>query len=157
MSIGRIEKWDKAHKVDEGLNWLIWLSWLIWIMEIWRYHSYPRQFRETRWWPASYLVNLDWLNKASIPNFSTQGSLKVAQIYVAGWVGGVGYSVIIGLVSVQLDWHCTWLNWAWQYRHICPFKWVDYWFTGTECVKIFCMSLMTVMFIVPRYEIVFMR
>ena len=30
-------------------------------------------------------------------------------------MGWVGYSVIIGLVSVQLEWHGTWLNWAWQY------------------------------------------
>ena len=36
------------------------------------------------------LVGLDWLNEASILNFSTKGNLNVAQI---GWVGG--YSVII--------------------------------------------------------------
>ena len=57
-------------------------------------------------WLASYLFDLVCLNKASIPNFSYLGSLEVTQIYFPGWVGGWGfYTVIIGLVSVQLDWY----------------------------------------------------
>ena len=55
------------------------------------------------------LVDLVWLDKASIPNVSFLGSLEVTQIYFFGW-GGVGgwvggFTVIIGLISVQLDWH----------------------------------------------------
>ena len=65
-------------------------------------------------WLASWLVNLVWLNKTSIPNFSFLGGIEVAEIYlpgwVAGWLGGwmgewVGLTVIIELVSVQLDLH----------------------------------------------------
>ena len=39
-----------------------------------------------------------------IPNFSFLGELEVTcPGGVGGWVGG--FTVIIGLVSVQLDWH----------------------------------------------------
>ena len=37
---------------------------------------------------ASWLFDLVWLNKASIPNFSFLGSLEVAQIHLPGWLGG---------------------------------------------------------------------
>ena len=37
---------------------------------------------------ASYLVDLVWLNRAFIPNFSFLGSLDVAKIYFPrGWLG----------------------------------------------------------------------
>ena len=40
---------------------------------------------------VSYLVDLVWLNQASIPNFSLLGSLEIAQIYLPGWGGWVGW------------------------------------------------------------------
>ena len=60
---------------------------------------------------ASLLVDLVWLIKASIPNFNFLVSLKVAQIYLPRmeWVGGLGLTVIIMQVSVQIE-----LNWNYQ-------------------------------------------
>ena len=46
---------------------------------------------ETSWGLDSQLIELVWLNKASIPNFSFLGSLEVHQIYLPGW-GGWLYS-----------------------------------------------------------------
>ena len=43
---------------------------------------------------ASYLVELVWFKKPSIPILSFLGRLEVAQIFFPGWVG---------LVSVQFD------------------------------------------------------
>ena len=48
------------------------------------------------------LVDLVWLNKASITNFSFQDGLEVLQIYLPGW-GGRGLTLIIRLISV-LNW-----------------------------------------------------
>ena len=74
-------------------------------------YSQPQHFWETSQWLASQLVVLVWLNKASIPNFSFLGSLEVTQIYLPGWVGGVGgwvggcHTDYKTNLSSQLDWH----------------------------------------------------
>ena len=50
------------------------------------------------------MVDLVWLNKASILNFSFLGNLEVAQIYLSGWGGWVGgVTMILRPVSV-LNW-----------------------------------------------------
>ena len=49
--------------------------------------------------------------KKRLKNFSFQGGLEVLQIYLPGWVGGWGLTLIIRLISV-LNWTCTELaNW----------------------------------------------
>ena len=58
-------------------------------------------FWETSWGLDSQLVDLVWLNKASMPNFKFLGSLEVAQTYLPGWGGWGGFTVIIMQVSVQ--------------------------------------------------------
>ena len=77
---------------------------------IWLEISYLATFFwKTSWWLASQLVDLVWLNKASIPNFSLQGGLEVLQIYLPGWVGdGVGsHTDYKTNLSSQLDLHWT--------------------------------------------------
>ena len=54
-------------------------------LDIFRFAVFLLGHSET---PCSWLFDLVWLNKASIPNFSFLGSLEVAQIYLSGWVGG---------------------------------------------------------------------
>ena len=54
-----------------------------------KYYSQPLHFWGTSLGLARYLVDLAWLNKASIPNFSHLGSLEMVQIYLPRWVLGV--------------------------------------------------------------------
>ena len=51
-------------------------------------------------------VDLVWLNKASIPNFSFLGSLEVTQIYLPGW-GGWSHTDYMTNLSSRLNLHWT--------------------------------------------------
>ena len=53
------------------------------------------------------MVDLVWLNKASIPNFSFLGSLGVSQRYLPGLVVGVGHHIDYKTLSIVLA-----LNWS---------------------------------------------
>ena len=55
-----------------------------------KYHSQPRHFWETSWWLPSQLVDLVWLHKVSIQNFSFLSICRIVLTTfsgVGGWCG----------------------------------------------------------------------